>query len=380
MARWVKSHHALIAALVALVVAIVGATQAPSPVSNQHIVNRAQGNLKARAVEAADKAANLTQNPSCNPPLGGGKLGACGPTQASAATNALAVVSGDPLTIHGALGVDVSSYQPAGVCGPSFCFYKASESTGYTDPHLRANVAYAKRAHKPYGVYDFLRPGRTTPEAEAAHFVAAVNYAGANTSLPPVADVEANAGLSPAGVLNYVCRWHSYVRRALHRPVTITYTGYWFYEPQVAAGSCGALLWISAYASTYYVPHGFAHAVIWQYSDGRYGPTPHLSGWDSDVWLGHGSESLAALSGATRYVAGPAARHQCRMHNHYAAWHLKYKRRRERRGQLGAFGTARLRSADSHLRRERHYFRKRHDHGHTNYDCLSDGHVRVRVL
>lgn len=297
----------LAAALAALLIAIAGLISAlGAGTSNQHIVNRSQGNLEKRAVEASVVAANATPNPNCNPPAGAAKLGACAPVQAAGAASALAKAAGDPFVIHGQLGVDVSSYQPCGVTGPSFSFYKATEGTVYTDRCLRANVAAAKRARKPYGAYDFLRPGRSSPEAEAAHFVAVVRAAGANTSLPPVADVEANAGLSPYGVLSYACRWHNYVRQALHRSVTITYTGYWFWQPQVAAGSCNSLLWISAYGPRYLVPHGFGHATIWQYSDGIYGPTPHLSGWDSDVWLGRGRESLAALAHARPPLPPPS--------------------------------------------------------------------------
>jgi GH25 family lysozyme M1 (1,4-beta-N-acetylmuramidase) len=317
----------LIAALTALIIAITGlVTAIGNETSNQHIVNRAQGNLKKRAVQAAVVAANETGDKSCNPAPGAGKLGICGPTQSAGATNALAKVAGDPFDVArmGPLGIDVSSYQPCGSAGPRFSFYKATEGTYYTDGCLRANVAASKRLRRPFGAYDFLRPGSSSPEAEGAHFVAAVKAAGATGSLPPVADVEANRGLSPGAVLDYVCRWHRYVRSQLGVRTTITYTGYWFWQPQVAASSCGTLLWISAYASQYSVPHGFSHAVIWQHSDGRYGPT-----------------------------------------------------RLEAKGHLGAFGTKRREQA-------KRYFIKNHDKGKTNYDCFRGppphGHVRVRVL
>lgn len=334
----------LAAALIALVLAIAGVitalnqpSPAPSPAANQHIVNRAQGNLKDRAVQAATAAANTAPTPNCNPQPGAGHLGACAPVEASAATGALAKAAGDPFNIRGQLGIDVSSYQPCGVTGPQFSVYKATEGTGYSDRCLRSNVAASKRAHKPYSTYDFLRPGRSTPEQEAAHYVATVKAANANTSLPPTADVEANAGLSPAGVLNYVCRWHSFVRRALHRSVSITYTGYWFWQPQVGAGSnCGSLLWVSAYASRAFTPHGFTHQTAWQYSDGIYGPTPHLNRWDSDVWLGRGRESLAALSHAKPPVPPPSKHavalcrelNRLRVRRHHQHGLHKYGRRR----------------------------------------------------
>jgi hypothetical protein len=371
----------LLAAITALIIAVTGlVTALGNATSNQHIVNRAQGNLKKRAVQAAVSAANTTAVTNCDPALGAAQLGACAPVQAATTAGALAKAAGDPFDIRGELGVDVSSYQPCGVTGPQFSVYKATESTGYTDRCAASNVAASKRAHKPYAMYDFLRPGSSTPEQEAAHFVAVVNAVGGNTSLPPVADVEVNThAMSPVSMLDYVCRWHRAVQRGLHRSTSITYTGYYFWQDQVAAGSCGTKLWVAAYASQAYTPHGFDHKTAWQYSNGQVGPTPHINGWDSDVWLGKGPESLEALSNQAP-VAPKEASHQCRMHNHYAKWYSTYKARFKEKGHLGEFGAKRLGSAEEHLRKIRRYFVKNHEHGKTNYDCLTNGTVRVRVL
>jgi predicted small secreted protein len=312
------SRAPLVLALIAVVVAACATIVAfGQHTSNQHIVNRAQGNLKSKAVQAAVQA-QVTPVPACNPAPGAAKLGVCAPTQALGAANSLAIKAGDPLHISGKqpLGVDTSSYQPCGYSlhGLDFAFYKATEGTGYTDRCLRSNVARAKAEHKPYGVYDFLRPGRSSATAEANHFISAVSGARANTSLPPVADVEANAGLNQSQLHNYVCTWHNVVRHALHRTVSITYTGAWFWSPQVGNRThCGSILWISAYAAFYITPFswkGHGGATIWQYSDGIYGPTPHSHGWDSDVFLGtHGALARLANAKHDKPIASKFARY-----------------------------------------------------------------------
>lgn len=288
--------------------------------SNQHIVNRAQGNLKQRAVQAVVASQN-TPVVACNPAVGGAKAGACAPAEALGATNALAKAAGDPMDVRklGPVGVDTSSYQPCpyGFRGISFAVFKATEGTGYTDRCLQRSVRAAKAARRPYAVYDFLRPSFShTASQEAQHFVSAVRAANANTSLPPVADVEANAGLNPTQLQRYVCTWHRVVRQELNRPVTITYTGYWFYK---IAGDCGAPLWISAYAPFYVTPvawrHRGARIWAWQNSNGIVGPTPHINGWDTDVWLA----GTAHLARNGRFVRPPSRHAQllCREYGHY---------------------------------------------------------------
>lgn len=325
-------HHlpsllALVLAAAAFVIALAVSAQI---LTGGQVTEKAKGTLLTASVRAANAAANNAPTLGCNPATGGGKLGACAPQIGPSAT--LAKAAGDPFTIHGLLGVDVSSYQGCQIDwrrqGVAFAFFKASEGTGYTDACLRHNVASAKAAHLPYGAYDFLRPSfQHSAREEAAHFVAAVRAAGANTSLPPVADVEANAGLSGAAVHAYVCAWHAYVRHALHRPVTVTYTGNWFWGPQVAGDACGSRLWVSAYANYPVIPHGWSAYAWFQYSDGVFGPYPHLHGWDSDRFYGSRAQ-LLALAGTRPKPVSRNARIRCarlvayrhhRRHSHRAS-------------------------------------------------------------
>jgi lysozyme len=300
----------VVAIAAAIAIALIVVLQLGVP-SNHEVRQQSELNLRGTAMQA-NVAAQRTPNPSCNPVPGAAKMGSCAPVQAFGAVGTIAKAAGDPEHVKGKIGVDVSSYQGCAINwtaqkrrGVSFAFFKATEGLSYTDGCLRHNVASAKKARLPYGVYDFLRPqpGRS-PASEAAHFVAAVHGAGANTSLPPVADVEANAGLSPTAVNRYVCAWHRYVRKALGRKTTITYTGNWFWTPQVGGSNCGTQLWISAYASNYLTPSSWRAqgATVWQYSDGVYGPTPRIGRWDTNVWLA-GAAHLASSAGRPSPIA-----------------------------------------------------------------------------
>jgi hypothetical protein len=98
--------------------------------------------------------------------------------------------------------------------------------------------------------------------------------------------------------------------------VSITYTGAWFWGPQVAGGNCGSLLWVSAYTFQPIVPRAWSRHTIWQYSDGIYGPIPHINRWDSDVFNGTLAQ-LRALAGAKVRPISAHTRHVCRKYAWY---------------------------------------------------------------
>lgn len=235
--------------------------------------------------QAAVAEANRTPTTLCNPPPGAGVLGACAPR-----------VPFNPLlgaqkVISGTLGVDVSSYQGCSnsFANVKFVITKFNESTGYRDRCAAHNISVAKQRKLPHGGYDFLRPGSSSASAEANVFVSMYRNTGATGVA--VADVEANGhGLSRNAMVAYVCGWVRSVQAALPRVSIAIYTGGWFWNPQVGGKACNTTLWVSAYANSYSIPAGFSRATIWQYSDGVYGPVPHINGWDSDVFLGSKQE------------------------------------------------------------------------------------------
>jgi hypothetical protein len=65
-------------------------------------------------------------------------------------------------------GIDVSSYQstPFVTKGLSFAFVKATESTGYRNPHYEAQVAHARSAGLVVGHYHFAHGGNAVAQAE----------------------------------------------------------------------------------------------------------------------------------------------------------------------------------------------------------------------
>lgn len=68
-------------------------------------------------------------------------------------------------------GIDVSAYQSStpNLSGADFCFIKATEGTGYTNPHMSAQAAHARAAGLVVGFYHFLHGGNVA--AQAAYFV-----------------------------------------------------------------------------------------------------------------------------------------------------------------------------------------------------------------
>lgn len=254
----------------------------------------AQDQVKRDAI-AANIAAQSAPSPACNPGPGAGHLGVCAPVQALAYASVLGKAAGDPQDVRhlGPLGIDISNNNGCGFrlsgLGIRFAYFKTSEGTYYRDPCAAGFVAQAKRLHIRYGVYHFLRARPTvSPRNEAAFFVHNLARDGAlRASLPPVVDVEVNdRGMGPNALHAYVCGFLKSVRGYLHRSTVSVYTGNWFWGPQVGGDDCsGALLWDSAYAPNAIAPSAWHTISIWQYSDGRYGPTPHIAGVDSDVML-----------------------------------------------------------------------------------------------
>lgn len=278
--RWAATAIALVTAIIALITAIA---------NNGDNITKIVHTLSPGQKAAIQRSIATAPNPACNPPLGSGKMGVCAPPTAP-----LNPLLGAPRVLHGLLGVDVSSYQGCGnLSGVSFAFVKLNESTGYRNASASCTARQARSRRVPLGAYDFLRPGRTSPEAEAATFVSMYRALGLRG--PAVADVEATV-LSPAGTRGYVSRWHSYVARHL-KATRINYTGVWFWNPRVGGPAGSSNLWVSSYANTFYRPAGFRSALVWQYSDGTYGPYPHIHGYDSNIFLGSRSKLNAVFRG-----------------------------------------------------------------------------------
>jgi GH25 family lysozyme M1 (1,4-beta-N-acetylmuramidase) len=324
MPRFTLAHAvAIVIAVASLIVAIAnGGTTIVRPQASAPQVQAQLASVQA-------KAANVTPNAACNPAVGHGSMGVCAPAPGPLA--ALVVPQHAKATsvraIHGILGVDVSNNQGCGYRVPraAFLFVKLNEGAYFRDG-CAAGFAHQGFAHSmKVGGYDFLRAGHSSASGEAHVFVD--QYRAAHLSGPAVADVEVNdRGVSPVGMRAYVNAWALYVKAHLPRATIMIYTGKWFWDPQVNGAAGTSNLWISAYASTYYLPLGFKSALIWQYADGRFGPYPHIGGVDSNVFLGSRARFDAVFASSKPISAGmrrrcrelnTLRRHSRRYHRHY---------------------------------------------------------------
>ena len=101
---------------------------------------------------------------------------------------------------------------------------------------------------------------------------------GFHPALPPVLDVEANAGLDRPRLRSWIQRWVNEVRRLTKRQWVTIYTGGWFWNPQVGFWApANTLLWASGYSTAPPWVAGFRSPDWWQYTDGHYGPLPHVT-------------------------------------------------------------------------------------------------------
>lgn len=102
-------------------------------------------------------------------------------------------------------GIDVSRYQGkidwkkvkkmrSGKFGVGFAFAKATEGLAYEDAHYARNRKQCKKHGIPFGAYHYFIPGVDAVK-QADFFVSC--YRPGPGDLPPVADIEKTAGLSP---------------------------------------------------------------------------------------------------------------------------------------------------------------------------------------
>lgn len=190
---------------------------------------------------------------------------------------------------HGERFFDVSSYQPhvdlaaahiaasvrVGLLGVT----KLTEGEGWTDAYgtlrLRqmADVGFPHR-----GAYHFFHPSESA-EAQADHFLAAAHEGGVEIRETDVliCDAEVSDG-EPGRVVS------SAVRAFGQRLRQQTKAKLWLYGGGPFLREFGVTLdgydahWLAAYVGDpwSYAVFGRERTVAWQYTDGRYGPVPHV--------------------------------------------------------------------------------------------------------
>lgn len=151
-------------------------------------------------------------------------------------------------------GIDVSYYQGSidwsqvRADGVVYAFIRVSDGTGFVDPKFETYWAGSRAAGIKHGAYQFFRPGQD-PVAQADLLLAKIGYALAPDDLPPVVDVEASDGLSPAQIQAKLKVWVDRVTAAIGRE-PIIYTGFYFWRDSVGAPDyTSSPLWHAQYTT-----------------------------------------------------------------------------------------------------------------------------------
>jgi lysozyme len=194
-------------------------------------------------------------------------------------------------------GIDVSyhngtiNWSSVKASGVEFAFVRVSDGIGFRDPKFATYYPAAKAAGVIRGPYQFFRPNQDVA-AQADLLVSAIGGVYTPGDLPPVIDVEATGGLSPATVAARVRTWVDRVKGKLGID-PIVYTGKYFWRDQVGGPSSFAnnALWIAAYTSLCPdIPSPWTRWTFWQHSD-----KGSVSGISGDVDLDKFNGSLADL-------------------------------------------------------------------------------------
>lgn len=186
-------------------------------------------------------------------------------------------------------GIDVSyhqgtiNWQKVQKAGIRFAFIRISDGLGTKDALFAQNWAGARRAHLRRGVYQYFRPDENAI-AQADLVIAAVLRDPGE--LPPVIDVEATGGKSPAQIERQVRAWVARIRAKLHvEPIIYTSPSFWT-DSVGGADMSSHPLWVAHYTNECpRVPAPWTRWTFWQHSES--GRVPGIQGpVDLDVFAG----------------------------------------------------------------------------------------------
>lgn len=231
-------------------------------------------------------------------------------------------------------GVDVASHQHPGnsaidwqsvkASGQDFAFVKATEGTGYINPHFTADSFKAQEAGVTPGSYHFARPGNRNPRAEADYYAATL-ATGPQPSLPPVLDLEDSGGLDPVSLQNWVREWIDQIKvRTGRDPIIYTFYNFWINNMGNTTEFSNYPLWLAYYSDSLpaTLPGGWSSVTFWQKSDAGqvngiqgavdmneyYGTDAQLkalaAGSPSGTLVGNISDALAPVRDAAETEAG----------------------------------------------------------------------------
>ena len=170
-------------------------------------------------------------------------------------------------------GIDVSHWQGAidwpavAADGVEYAFVRVSDGLGTNDSYFATNLAQSRANGIHTGVYQFFRPSQD-PVAQADLLVDGIGTLEPG-DLPPVIDVEATGGLSPAQVTAAVQAWIDRVESRLG-VTPIIYSGKYFWQDNVQSTAFASYpLWAAHYttAGCPNIADQWADWTFWQYTD-----------------------------------------------------------------------------------------------------------------
>jgi lysozyme len=186
-------------------------------------------------------------------------------------------------------GIDVSYYQETidwqrvRRAGIRFAFIRLSDGVAVRDPRFATNWAEARRAGVVRGAYQYFHPDQSVT-AQADLMIAAMHDRNPD-DLPPVIDIEIDAGLPAPVVAARAQAWIDRVRTTLGvEPIVYTGSDLW------RNGGAGALaaqpLWLAHYTQGCpTLPAPWTHWTFWQHTER--GAIPGIEGpVDLDVFAG----------------------------------------------------------------------------------------------
>ena len=194
-------------------------------------------------------------------------------------------------------GIDVSYYQETidwprvRRAGIRFAFIRLSDGAAQRDVRFATNWAEAKRAGVVRGAYLFFRPDQSVA-AQADLMIAAMRGRDPG-DLPPVIDIEVDAGLPASIVAARAAAWIDRVRDALGIE-PIVYTGSDLWRNGGGDALAGQPLWVAHYTQGCpTLPSPWRRWTFWQHTDR--GAVPGIDGpVDLDLFAGTLGELHAA--------------------------------------------------------------------------------------
>jgi GH25 family lysozyme M1 (1,4-beta-N-acetylmuramidase) len=221
-------------------------------------------------------------------------------TTALSALAASALAYGDGIDIsHWQGTVDWTKVRSDDV---TFAFMKATEGTNYTDPTLQRNWTGAENVGIYRAAYHFARPSTGSAVAQAKYFVAKTGSFQDRGDLPPVLDLEATGGLSPAALRSWVATWLSTVEGLTGRtPILYFSPSFWVTHMGNSTAFTRYPLWIAHYTTKAAptVPGGWSTWTFWQRTS-----SGHVDGIAGNVDMNRFNGNAAALASLARTSTG----------------------------------------------------------------------------